>query len=589
MCFHFGTLGRGVHSTIKLISILLALPLLSCASAQQAAEPGAPSSQAGQPQTLVLAHRYEPATLATKVLQSNGPTNTTRLFNAALSLIDDKGLAQPYLAETLPQLNTDAWRVFPDGRMETTYRLRNGLTWQDGAPLTAEDFGFAFHVYKDSGLPVFIATPQDAIDSVQAADPRTIVVQWKSLNDNAGSLGFEDLDPLPMHLLDTPLTEYMEGRVTGDAFLGNPLWAAEYVGAGPFRLERWDPGVQLQGTAFDGHILGRPKIDRLVVRIILDDSTTVPIILAGGQLDYACCNTLRFDHYVTLKREWEAAGKGTAVSTAGAAVFLFLQQRPEYVGHKALLDLRVRQALAHAIDRQAVNDGLFDGLGAPTDTPVPPNVYFSPDVDRLMTRYPVDPNRVTQLMSDAGYTRDAQGFFADKQGERFFVDFAVQAASEIERMQTLLSDLWRRAGFDVHTVVIGPQQYTQLETRHTLPGLGYAFFPTQAERTFLSTEVGTAANRWSGNNRSAWTSREYDRLYNAWNMTLDPPERGRYVAQLMALVSENLPGYALYFSQTVSAWVASLQGPTTATNSSGFGQTARSTTNYWNIYDWSLR
>lgn len=578
-----------MRQTTMISSILLTLLLVSCASAQERPGSAATSNQPTQPQMLVLAHRYEPASLATKVLQSNGPTNTTRLFNAALSLIDDKGLARPYLAESLPQLNTDAWRVSPDGRMENTYLLRDGVTWQDGAPLTAEDFVFAFRVYKNSGLPVFIATPQDAIDSVQAPDRRTIVVQWRSLNANGGTLGFEDLDPLPMHVLEGPFADYTEGRISGDAFLGNPLWTTEYVGAGPFRLEQWEPGVQLQGTAFAGHSLGRPKIDRLIVRIILDDNTTIPNILAGGQLDYACCNTLRFNHYVTLKREWEAAGKGITVSTPGAAVFLFLQQRPEYVGHKALLDLRVRRALAHAIDRQALDEGLFDGLGAPTDTPVPPNVPFFTEVERLMTRYPLDPNRVTLLMSEAGFSRDPQGFFADQQGERFYVDFAVQAASEIERMQTLLSDLWRRAGFDVHTVVVGPQQYTQLETRHTIPGLGYAFFPNQGERAFLSSEVGTAANRWSGNNRSAWTSPEYDRLYNAWNTTLDPTQRGSYVAQLMALVTENLPGYPLYFSQTVSAWVASLQGVTTATNSSGFGQTARSTTNYWNISEWSLR
>ncbi|HEY3115384.1 MAG TPA: ABC transporter substrate-binding protein [Chloroflexota bacterium] len=576
------------HAT-QLARFFPILLLAGCASGQPQSTSGSSPSQPAVSQTLVIGIRYEPATLAVKVLQSNGPKNATRSFNAALSVIDDKGEARPYLAESLPQLSTNAWKVLPDGRMETTYRLRDGTTWHDGAPLTADDFVFTFKVYKGSGLAVFISSPQDAIDTVQAPDPRTLIVSWKALNANAGSLGFEDLDPLPTHLFETPFNEFMEGRTTADAFLGNPLWASEYVGAGPFKLASWDPGVQLQGTAFEGHILGRPKFDRLVEKIILDDNTTIPAILAGDQVDYACCNTLRFDHYVTLKREWEALGKGTTVSTLGAAVFLFLQQRPEYVGNRALLDLRVRRALAHAIDRQALNDGLFDSLGAPTDTPVPPNVYFYPDVERLMTKYPLDANRSSQLMSEAGFTRDSQGFYVDSQGERFFVDFAVQAASEIERMQTLLSDIWRRAGFEVHTVVVGPQQYTQLETRHTLPGLGYAFFPTQGEQAFLSSQVGTAANRWAGNNRGAWTNPEYDRIYTAWNSTLDPAERGRDVAQLMALISENMPGYPLYFSQSVAAWRSGLRGVTTATDSSGFGQTARSTIAFWNIYEWSVK
>ena len=125
-----------------------------------------------------MGHRIEPSNLAPKVLGTNGPLRNSRFFNAALTVIDDKGVAQPYLAQNLPQLNADNWRVFPDGRMETTYVLRDNLTWQDGAPLTAEDFTFAYRVYKDRGLGVFIASPQDAMDAVLAPDPRTVVVQW---------------------------------------------------------------------------------------------------------------------------------------------------------------------------------------------------------------------------------------------------------------------------------------------------------------------------------------------------------------------------------------------------------------------------
>ena len=136
-----------------------------------------------------------------------------------------------------------------------------------------------------------------------------------------------------------------------------------------------------------------------------------------------------------MKRDWEPAGKGTAVVTPGSQVSLFLQQRPEYVGDPALLDLRVRRALAHTVDRPTLNYGLFNGLGAPTESPVPPNIPFYSEVDRLMTKYPLDLNRASQLMSEAGFTRNAEGFFADRQGQRFHLDFAVQNSSEIERMQ----------------------------------------------------------------------------------------------------------------------------------------------------------
>jgi peptide/nickel transport system substrate-binding protein len=533
----------------------------------------------------VLAHRYEPSNLAPKVLQSNGTFNTARLFNAALTLVDDEGNPRPYLAEALPQLGTDTWRVFPDGRMETTYTLRDGLTWQDGAPLTAEDFAFAFRVYTEPGLGVFSSTPQDAMEAVLAPDPRTVVVQWRASNPVAGSLGFDDLDPLPRHLLDAPFADYTEGRSSTESFMAHAFWTGDYVGAGPYRLERWDPGVQLQGTAFAGHALGQPRISRIVVRIFLDENQTLATVLAGGQIDYACCRTLRFEQLVTLKREWESAKKGTAAAIPSTAVYLFLQQRPEYVGHEALLDLRVRRALAHAVDRQAINEGVFDGLGAPTESPVPSSLPYFREADRLMTKYPLDLNRASQLMGEAGFTRASGGLFADRQGRRFHLDFAVQSASEIERMQTILSDLWRQAGFEVRSEIIAPQVFTQLETRHTLPGLGYSLF--QGEDAFVSSQVGTAANRWRGRNRTGWTSPEYDRLWEAWRSELDRAERGKYVAQMMALASENVPGYALYFLPAVAAWVDALHGPS-GKEAPKFGTTSEATTAYWDVQEWTF-
>src|SRR4051812_9414737 len=508
---------RSSHRPGALLAAMLAVLLLSCTPGSDRAtqpSPGQANSPA-QGRTLVVLNRAEYATLAPKVLQSNGPLGTTRLFNASLSLIDDAGLPRPYLVETLPQLDTDSWRVSPDGRMETTYTLRSNLTWQDGAPLTADDFAFAFRVYKDPQLGIFIAEPQDAIDAVLAPDPRTIVVQWRALNPIGGSLTFGDLDPLPRHLLEAAFNDYAEGRTSRESFVNGSAWTTEYVGAGPYRLERWEPGLQLEGTAFEHHALGRAKIDRLIIRILVDENTTLATVLAGGHLDYTNESTMRFEHYATLKREWEPTGKGQAVLGLGTAVYLFLQQRPEYVGDPGLLDLRVRRALAHAIDRQALNEGLFEGLGIPTESPVPPDVPFYPAVDRLMAKYPLDLNRSAQLMAEAGYTRDSQGLYADGQGRQFHLDFAVQNSSEIERMQAILSRSWRDAGFDVRTTAMAVSLFTQQETRQTLPGLGYALF-TAAEATFRSSEVGAPGNRWTGNNRSGWTNPGYDRVYGAW-------------------------------------------------------------------------
>jgi len=128
--------------------------------------------------------------------------------------------------------------------------------------------------------------------------------------------------------------------------------------------------------------------------------------------------------------------------------------------------------------------------------------------------------------------------------------------------------------------------FTQLERRQTLPGFSYA--AGEGEAHYISSQVGSPATRWAGLNRSGWTSPEYDRLYDAWSATLDQTERGNYVAQMVALVRESLPGYPLYFIPDVKSWVSALQGPSEHDNS-GWGRTSRPTPYYWDVQTWSFK
>src|SRR5688500_1167328 len=108
--------------------LILGVLLVSCAAPPTPGQAPAPArDQAAPSRALVVAHRFEVSNLATKVTQTNGPLSTTRFFNATISLIDDQGVSRPYLVESLPEINSDGWRVFPDARMEVTYRLRDNL------------------------------------------------------------------------------------------------------------------------------------------------------------------------------------------------------------------------------------------------------------------------------------------------------------------------------------------------------------------------------------------------------------------------------------------------------------------------------
>jgi len=562
-------------------AILAAAFITGCGQASTGAPSAATSPARQQPtRTLVIADRHEPIDLAPKILALGGANRTKRLFNASLALIDSKGQVRPYLAEALPELNTESWRVQPDGSMDTTYRLRAGLKWQDGEPFGADDFVFAWQVY-DSKVGPFLSTPQDQIDSVDAPDPRTIVIHWRSPYPDAAALTDTLLDPLPSHLLSQPFAAYKQDPAARDTFLNLSFWTNDYIGAGPYKLTNWDHGISLEGQAFDGHALGRPKIDRIIERIIDNENTVLTNVLAD-EVGYAARTTLRFNHAKTLQSDWEPAGKGRVMIDPQAALFVQTQFRPEYQRSPQLLDVRVRRALAYGIDKQGILEALYDGESTIADTYISRQIPYYAEIDRALTKSPFDPRQLGQQMSAAGYVQDSGGFFGRAAGDRFRPDFDVANSVDYERAQQIIADSWRRAGIDVQTTVTPNEQQRVNEVRHTVPGMTIPGAGVGAERdtmtSFLTVQIGSPANRWSGNNRGGWSNAEYDADFDAFNSVLDASARHQSVAHAMAVLSTELPGFPLYYNIYVEAAVTSLKGP----DIGGPG-----TTDYWNVQDWT--
>src|SRR5439155_1235737 len=164
---------------------------------------------------------------------------------------------------------------FPDGQMETTHRLRPNLTWHDGAPLTGEDFVFGWRVYATPELGVAGTRPIRQMAEVTAPDPRTVVIRWRQPFPDADRMDV-NFQPLPRHVLEAPFQS-----LDSAAFVNQPFWTVDYVGAGAYRVERWEPGAFIDAVAFEGHALGRPKIDRLRLAFIGDPNTALANMLSG--------------------------------------------------------------------------------------------------------------------------------------------------------------------------------------------------------------------------------------------------------------------------------------------------------------------
>lgn len=564
--------------------ILLAIGLVACAPSQRGGEePGQSAQQAPSavgPKTVTMVVRYEVTDLAAKRLAGAPSDSTKRLFNATLALIDGAGAVRPYVAESLPQINTDSWKLLPTGGMETTYRLKPNLTWHDGHPLTADDFVFAYQVYTTPGLGAFTSRPQDQMEEVRAQDARTLLIRWRTLYGDAGSLINQDLDPLPRHILEAPLLAYQQDPATMDTFLGHPFWTLHYVGLGPYKLERWEPGTLIEGSAFDGHALGRPKLDRFISRPVPDENTAMTNLL-GGSADIGLDNALRFEHAIELKRQWDPGQRGIALMDAGTRHWIFVQFRPELLKTQPLLDVRVRRALAHVIDRAPINEALFEGQGFMSEQWIPPKAPYFNDAERAATKYPYDPRRAEQLLNEAGLTKDSTGFFASA-GERFKPAFLIDGSPLFEREASLIQDTWARAGIDMDPKILSAVESRQNSSRTTFPDM-YASSTGIREPSldvFAASQIASAARNWAGNNRGGWSNPDFERLWGAYNTTLDRSERNQQIVEMMKIVTDQLPGLMLYFNIRPTAHVAALKGPEIGIPETLF---------IWNVHEWEMK
>jgi peptide/nickel transport system substrate-binding protein len=465
--------------------------------------------------------------------------------------------------------------------METVYRLRPGATWHDGRPLHAEDFVFAWRVNTTPDFGIAGLQPQSQMESVVADDAQTVRIRWRALFPEAGALrGYGSgaaqgrvFTALPRHILERP---YDEQRAT---FAALPFWSSDYVGLGPYRLERWEPGAFIEAVAFDGHVLGRPKIDRIRLTFSADFNTTLANLLAG-EADMSVDDSIRLQEGLILQREWSPRNSGSIVILPRQWRVIQVQMRPDYAASRLILDARVRKALAHSLDRTAIGDALFEGQAIISDTPFPPGDSMATAVEASVIRYPLDTRRTEQLMSEVA-SRGGDGFYNTGEGRVTF-ELKNIASAQNDAERSIIAHGWRQAGVEIEERAFTPTEAQDGQARATFRSLHpVSIAQGEPALTYLtSAAAARPETRWNGQNRGGWSNPEFDRLDEGFRTTLDPAERNRHLAGAIALLSDQLPVLPLYFNPGVLAYPTALRG---VDLKAGDGEVS------WNVHEWELR
>lgn len=330
------------------------------------------------PRALRLAIVTEPHSLLPLLAQSIQDNEILRLVYDPLIACDRTGNPVPSLAAVVPTRANGG--IAPDG-LTVTYHLRRGVRWHDGTPFTSADVAASFRAVMDPRSVVQSRHGYDVVARVDTPDAYTVRFRLKRpFAPFVGTVFAESDAPYyvaPAHLL-------------GNGPLAQSALNGSAVGTGPYRVVRWSRGDRLELAANDAYWNGAPAIPRVTLRFVADENTQL-VGLRSGDLDgviglsanaAAQARAIPHLHVVTspLNAYW-----GVMMNGAG--------------GH-ATADVRVRRALAEAIDARSFRANVTHGFYAPAIADLPPVLWAA---DRALHPLPLDVSAARRLLAQAGY------------------------------------------------------------------------------------------------------------------------------------------------------------------------------------------
>jgi peptide/nickel transport system substrate-binding protein len=554
----------------------LSILTLACGAPQP---PAARSGPATEPAARAAPKRVTAAVLGDPValnyaissagaFTAPGSEALEELVNAGLSTMDTTGSLVPRIAEAVPSTDNGLWKISPDGRMETTWRIKPNVQWHDGTPFTSADLLFTAGVIQDREVGVFRNRAYDAIEGVEAPDASTLTVRWRRPYIAADTLFSPNLTlPLPKHLLEAA---YANEKAN---FADQAYFSTEFVGTGPFKLRSWERGSHLLVDANDRYVLGRPKIDEVEVRFILDSNTLVANVLAGAA-DFMMGRGLSVEEALGVRTRW-------AEGRIEAGPYTWIQIWPQLLNPTpaVTLDPAFRRALTHATDRQQLVDSLQGGLTSVAHSLLNPNEPEYNDVEPRIVRYEFDPRRGAQMIEQLGYTRGGDGFMVDGTNRRLTVQIKGNAGDELRRKIVFaVADQWQQVGVEVEPLILPQQRLSDFEYVATFPGWWVTQRPNQLLRLsdLHSAQAPLPSNGFTGANISRYMNPEFDALIDRYFATIPRQERTQIVGQIIhhmtdqalimglfytiepILVSNRVSGVMARHSRSTHAWNAHL-------------------------------
>jgi peptide/nickel transport system substrate-binding protein len=438
----------------------------------------------------------------------------------------------PQTGEPMPCL-AEGWEVSDDIRF-WTFTLRQGVTFHNGDPLIAEDV-----VYTIALLNVYWGG-FFADATTEAPDEMTVTFAFERPTVyTANELFYYGIHSATV-LSDLALDAEYEEIASHPANTGDD--ASLVVGTGPFQLVESVAGSHETLARYEGYWAGRPHLDQIIKQIIALDLLVLNLLT--GEIDLAGARGV----FVDPAQVGDLAGAEDidVIDFQGDLYYPFWTNQFEDVT-TMFLDVRVRQAMLYAIDREAIAEALTFGYGEVPNVTM--NLPWAYDPDGITVEYSYDPELAGQLLEEAGWVMGADGI-REKDGQKFAIRGYSWSGGGSGQGAVVIQDYWREVGISVELAdEEWPTFSVRMEQSHDFDVIFHPLGFVGIDQSIL----------WSceGNSLAAdligYCDEELDALLAAQSSESDPDVRREITTEILNYVMETLPVAPVYAPRSIAA------------------------------------
>ena len=413
----------------------------------------------------------------------------------------------------------------PDAKTYIFY-LKKGIKFHDGSELTAEDVKFTFESILDPEMNSPKAAPYQQLESIEVIDSYTIKFTLK-----------EVFSPFLIEMVQ-PILSKKAAEAQKDGKFTEHL-----VGTGPFKLVEWKHDEKVVFAANPDYFEGVPKIEQVVFKIIPDDMVRF-LELKRGDIDFVQ-NALQPDMVPVAKET-----KGLKVVTQESVLIYYLGFNLE---DPILSDVKIRQAMAYAIDRQLIIDHLLDGQASlATGLLSPSNWAYEPDVKT----YSYDPEHAKALLDEAGYP-DPDG---DGPEPRFTIVYKTSTNALRIRIGEVLQDQFKQVGIEVSEI----QTFEWAKFYQDIVDGNFQIYTLRwvgiTEPDILHSIYHSSMMPPDGRNRGRYVNAKIDELTEQGRLELTVDGRKAIYSEAQQILAEELPYIFLWYPHNIVVMNEKLQG-----------------------------